>query len=296
MRDFVAPRNDVERRWPQSNDIKQELVDAIRMLEHAEYIDHNGHCSVRRDANSFYINSGASMRASLTVEDIVAVDLDGKPVDGGNIKPPLEFPIHAEVYRARPKVNAVFHTHPQWSTYLTMTGTPQQVVYAQASLLGDMPVMNSPMSVNTREMGEKMVAIMGDNPVVMLKAHGVVAAGENILECFAYAAYVEENARRQYMAMQIGDPYVFSDEEQAACRQKLRTPSLFKKTWDHYRSKIVLKGSRESAYFLSFPRSDRFSSTFWSRFTGILPPVEGTKPQKNYTGAGASLDARLQRR
>ena len=45
-------------------EIKQELVDAIRMLEHAEYIDHNGHCSARRDANSFYINSGASMRAS----------------------------------------------------------------------------------------------------------------------------------------------------------------------------------------------------------------------------------------
>jgi L-fuculose-phosphate aldolase len=223
---------------PSEDAIKQELVDAIRMLERAEYIDHNGHCSVRRDESSFYINSGASMRAALTVEDIVTVDLDGKPVDGGNMKPPLEFPIHAEVYRARPKVNAVFHTHPQWSTYLTMTGVPQKVVYAQASLLGDMPVMDSPMSVNSRAMGEKMAAIMGDNPIVMLKAHGVVAAGESVLECFAYAAYVEENARRQYMALQIGEPYVFSDEEQAACRQKLRSPSLFKKTWDHYRSKI----------------------------------------------------------
>jgi L-fuculose-phosphate aldolase len=218
--------------------LKQELVDAIRMLERAEYIDHNGHCSARRDANSFYINSGASVRGTLTVEDIVAVDLDGRPIDGGNVKPPLEFPIHAEVYRARPEINAVFHTHPQWSTYLTMCGVEQKVVYAQASLLGDMPVMDSPMSVNTREMGETMVAIMRDNPVVLLKAHGVVAAGESILECFAYAAYVEENGRRQYMAMQIGEPYVFSAEEQAACRAKLRTPSLFKKTWDHYWSKI----------------------------------------------------------
>ena len=219
--------------------IKQELVDAIRMLERAEYIDHNGHCSARRDAHSFYINSGASVRGTLTVEDIVTVDLDGNPVDGGNVKPPLEFPIHAEVYRARPTVNAVFHTHPQWSTYLTMCGVEQKVVYAQASLLGIMPVMDSPMSVNTRPMGEKMVAIMGENPVVLLKAHGVVAAADNILECFAYAAYVEENARRQYMAMQIGEPYVFSEEEQAACRAKLRSPSLFKKTWDHYRSKIA---------------------------------------------------------
>jgi L-fuculose-phosphate aldolase len=219
--------------------LKQELVDAIRMLERAEYIDHNGHCSARRDANSFFINSGASVRGTLTMEDIVTVDLEGKAIDGPNVKPPLEFPIHAEVYRARPKVKAVFHTHPQWSTYLTMTGVKQKVVYAQAALLGDMPVMNSPMSVNTKEMGEKMVAIMGENPVVLLKAHGVVAAGEDILECFAYAAYVEENARRQYMAMQIGKPYVFSEAEQEACRAKLRTPSLFKKTWDHYRSKIT---------------------------------------------------------
>jgi len=223
---------------PSQHEIKQELVDAIRMLESAEYIDHNGHCSARRDASTFYINSGASVRGALTVEDIVVVDLDGKPVDGGNVKPPLEFPIHAEVYRARPKINAVFHTHPQWSTYLTMTGIAQKVVYAQASLLGDMPVMDSPMSVNTREMGEKMVAVMGERPVVMLKAHGVVAAAESILECFAYAAYVEENARRQYMAMQIGEPYVFSEAEQELCRQKLRSPSLYKKTWDHYRSKI----------------------------------------------------------
>src|SRR3954468_24919142 len=163
---------------PSQHEIKQELVDAIRMLEHAEYIDHNGHCSVRRDAGSFYINSGASMRACLTVEDIVAVDLDGNPVDGGNVKPPLEFPIHAEVYRARPTINAVFHTHPQWSTYLTMCGVEQKVVYAQASLLGDMPVMDSPMSVNTRPMGETMVAIMRENPVVLLKAHGVVAAAD----------------------------------------------------------------------------------------------------------------------
>ena len=217
---------------------KQELVDAIRMLERAEYIDHNGHCSIRRDANSFYINSGASIRSSLTVDDLVATDLDGMLVDDSEAKPPLEYPIHAEIYRVRPEINAVIHTHPQWSTYLTMTGVLPKVVYAQGALLGAMPVMNSPMSVNTRELGQKMVCVMGSNPIVMLKAHGVVAAGKSILECFAYATYAEENARRQYMAMQIGEPYVFSDEEQAACQQKLRSPSLFKKTWDYYRSKI----------------------------------------------------------
>lgn len=217
--------------------LKQQLVDAIRMLERAEIIDHNGHCSARRDATSFYINSGAAMRGALTVDDIVAVDLDGNLVEGTE-KPPLEFHIHAAAYRARPEVNAVFHTHPKWSTFLTMTGHRFKPVYAQGVLLGDIPLMDSPLSVNTKPMGEKMAAMLGKNPALLLKAHGVVVVGVDILECFALAAYVEENAYRQYMAMQIGEPYVFSEEEQQACREKLWAPNLFKKTWDHYYSKI----------------------------------------------------------
>jgi len=217
--------------------MKQQLVDAIRMLERAGFIDHNGHCSARRDASSFYINSGASVRGALTVEDIVTVDLDGNLVEG-SARPPLEFHIHSEVYRARPDAHAVMHTHPQWSTFLTMVGEKYKAVYAQGVLLGDIPLLDSPLSVNTRPMGEKLVAVLGLGPAVLLKAHGVVIVGATIVECFALSAYVEENAYRQYMAMQIGDPYVFSEAEQQACREKLWTPSLFQKTWDHYYSKL----------------------------------------------------------
>ena len=222
---------------PSQQAVKQELVDAIRMLEHAEYIDHNGHCSARRDANSFYINSGASVRGTLTMDDIVTIDLDGNLVEG-SARPPLEFHIHSETYRARPDVNAVMHTHPRWSTFLTMVGARFKPVYAQGVLLGDIPLLDSPLSVNTKLMGEKLAATLADGPAVLLKSHGVVIVGSDIVEGFALAAYVEENAYRQYMAMQIGEPYVFSDEEQQACREKLRSPQLFKKTWDHYHSKL----------------------------------------------------------
>ena len=217
--------------------MKQQLVDAIRMLERAGIIDHNGHCSARRDGTSFFINSGASVRGALTVDDIVAVDLDGNLVDG-RAKPPLEFHIHSELYRARPDVNSVMHTHPQWSTFLTMTGVPYKKVYAQGVLLGDLPVMDSPLSVNTRPMGEKLAATIGRHPAALLKAHGAVTVGADVVEAFVLAAYLEENAYRQYMAMQIGEPYVFSEAEQQACREKLWSPSLFKKTWDHYYSKL----------------------------------------------------------
>jgi ribulose-5-phosphate 4-epimerase/fuculose-1-phosphate aldolase len=217
--------------------MKQQLVDAIRMLERAGIIDHNGHGSARRDGASFYINSGASVRGALTVADIVTVDMDGNLVEG-TAKPPLEFHIHSEIYRARPDVHSVMHTHPQWSTYLTMTGVKYLPVYAQGVLLGDLPIMDSPLSVNTKPMGEKLAATIGSRPAALLKAHGAVTVGADVVEAFVLAAYLEENAYRQYMAMQIGKPYVFSEAEQQACREKLRSPNLFKKTWDHYRSKL----------------------------------------------------------
>jgi len=49
---------------------------------------------------------------------------------------------------------------------------------------------------------------------------------------------MEENAYRQYMALQIGKPYVFSEEEIAMCREKLWNATLFNRTWDHFRAKL----------------------------------------------------------
>lgn len=207
------------------------------MLERAEIIDHSGHGSVRRDAVSFYINSGASVRSALTVDDIVVADFDGRLVEG-TARPPLEFHIHSEIYRARPDVNVVMHTHPRWSTLLTLAARPFRPVCAQGVLLGEIPLVDSPLSINTKAMGEKVAAVLGQARAVLLKAHGAVIVGVDIVESFALAAYLEENACRQYLATQIGEPYVFSDSEQQACRANLWSPALFRKTWEYYRAKL----------------------------------------------------------
>jgi L-fuculose-phosphate aldolase len=214
------------------------LVDAIRMLTRAELIDYSGHCSARRDADSFYINSGASIRATLTAADIVAIDLDGG-LREGTAAPPFEFPLHAEIYRARPDVQVVMHTHPQWSTILTMVGAPWRPVCPQGALLGAVPVLDSPLSVNSRAMGERVAVTLGGGSAVLLKSHGAVVVAPDIIQGFALAIYLEDNACRQYRAMQIGSPYVLSDEEQAACRVRLASPGLFRKAWDHYRAKLA---------------------------------------------------------
>ncbi len=218
-------------------EVKQQLVDAIRMLERANIIDYNGHCSVRIAPDRLLINSGASVRGALTIEDIVCIDLDGQLI-GGNVPPPLEFHLHTEIYRSRPDVNAIAHTHPRWSTYLSMTGTPYKPVYAQGVLLGEIQLFDTPMSINTKPMGEQLAVALGTSPSILLKSHGVTVVGTDMVECFTLAVYLEENSERQYMARQLGEPYVFTPEEQEACRQKLWTKSLFRKTWDHFHSKL----------------------------------------------------------
>jgi len=220
-----------------SSQIKQTLVDAIRMLERAEIIDYNGHCTIRAGEDRFYINSGASVRGALTVDDIVLVDMDGKVLEGHG-SPPLEFHLHAGIYKARPDVQAIAHTHPKWSTFLTMTGEKYKPVYAQGVLLGEIPLFDTPMSINTKPMGEALARTLGECPAVLLKSHGATVVGGDMIEVFNLAVYLEENAYRQYMAGRIAPPYVFSAEEQEACRQKLWSRPLFKKTWDHYYSKL----------------------------------------------------------
>jgi len=220
-------------------DLKQQLVDCIRMLEQSDIIDYNGHCSVRLDDNRFLINIGSCQRSLLTVEDLCVVDLDANQVEGkdqGNA--PLERHLHCGIYRARPDVMAIVHAHPKWSTFLTMVGEAYKPVYAQGSLVYPVPLLDSPSSINTKAMGERLAATLGNRPAALMKAHGAVTVGKDLVEAFVLANYMEENAHRQYMALQIGKPYSFNEEELALCREKLWNANLFKRTWDHFRAKL----------------------------------------------------------
>ena len=216
---------------------RQQLVDCIRMLERADIIDYNGHASIRAGDHRMFINSGACQRSHLTVADICTVDFEGALIEGKD-KPPLEFHLHAGIYKARPDVNAIVHAHPKWSTFLTMVGQPYLPVYAQGSLVYPMPVLDSPNSINNPVMAGRLAQTLGQGPAAMMKSHGAVTVGKNIVEAFVLANYMEENAYRQYMALQIGKPYVFTEEELALCREKLWNEALFKRAWDHFRAKL----------------------------------------------------------
>ena len=218
--------------------LKQQVADALRMLEQAEVIDFNGHMSCRLPGTDrVLINSGKSVRSALTADDIIAIDMDGKPVDG-DVVPPMEFHIHTEIYRRRPDVNAVVHTHPVWSTLFSMTGNPVLPVTMQAAVMGPIRTFGKTASINQKALGEELAATLGGDRVVMLKSHGAVIAGADVVEAFVLAIYLEETARRQYMALPLGKPYTLSDEEVRTIGTNLRKPHLLRKVWDYHRAKL----------------------------------------------------------
>lgn len=219
-------------------DNKQMLVDALLMLERAGIIDFNGHFSCRVPGTDLLlINSGKSVRSALTVADIVSIDLDGKLVDGDAV-PPMEFHIHAEIYRRRPDVNAVVHTHPLWSTLFSMAGLPVLPVIMQAAVLGPIRLFEKTASINTRPLAEELAGVLGQDRVVMLKSHGSVVAAEGIVEAFVLAVYLEETAQRQHLAMQLGSPSVLSPEQITLINANLWKPNLLRKVWDYHHAKL----------------------------------------------------------
>lgn len=208
------------------------------MLEHSGIIDYNGHASMLLEDGRLLINIGSCQRSRLTTADICTIDPDGQVVDGTPGKPPLEFQLHAGIYRARADVKAVVHAHPQWSTLLSMTGIAYEPVYAQGSLVYPVPVLDSPNSINNRDMADRLAATLGERPAALMKSHGAVTVGKTLIEAFVLANYMEENARRQVMALQIGKPYAFNAQELALCRDKLWSEALFQRAWDHFHAKL----------------------------------------------------------
>jgi L-fuculose-phosphate aldolase len=221
--------------------LRQELIRGISILERQGIIDFNGHFSARLDDGSILINTGASVRSAIGPDDFVITGPGGE-VAGDAPRPPAELPLHVAVYQARPDVRSVVHGHPKWSTLLSSAGQEYRVAMAQGALLGEVPTFPSPMSVNNPRIAAAVAKKLGDGRAALLRAHGSVVAGGDILETAVLAIYLELNAERQFNAMLIGGPYLFSEEEVASLQKGLEKRGLFEKCWNYYLAKHGLAG------------------------------------------------------
>jgi ribulose-5-phosphate 4-epimerase/fuculose-1-phosphate aldolase len=104
------------------------------------------------------------------------------------------------------------------------------------------PVYPDPRHVRRPEVGDALAATLGDRPVCLMRAHGAVIVGADIKEAFAGSVYLEENALRAYMALQIGEIAGYTrDELRDVAAGNWREGSR-RKTWDYYHARARRAG------------------------------------------------------
>jgi L-fuculose-phosphate aldolase len=221
-------------------ELRSELALALRMLERHGIIDFNGHFSARLPDGraGLLINAADSVRSAIRPEDFIAIDFEGRPLEGERT-PPMEFHLHAQVYLRRPDVQAVVHTHPRWSTVLTTVGLPWLPVTMQAAVLGEVRTFPKTASINSAQLGGELAEFLGGAKAALMHRHGAVSVAASVVDAFVQAVYLEENANRQYLAQQIGTPQPLSAEECATIGRNLSRPALLRKVWDFHAAKAA---------------------------------------------------------
>lgn len=214
--------------------MRQDLALALSMLERAEVIDFNGHFSTRLpEGRGLLINAADSVRSRIGLDDFIEIDFDGRPLSGDR-QAPMEFQLHAQIYLRRPDVQSIVHAHPLWSTVLTTAGHAWKPVTMQAAVLGGVPTFDQTASINTAALGEALAQCLGSGKAALMRRHGVVTVAVSVRDAFVQAIYLEENAHRQYLALQIGEPQPLTQEECAKIGANLSRPALLQKVWDFY--------------------------------------------------------------
>ncbi len=216
--------------------VKIKLAMAMRLLTVEGIMDFNGHMSYRiPGTDRVLINSRRASRAALRPEDIVTMDLDGKLVEG-DFEPPSEKWIHTQVLAARPDVVSVAHIHPRVSTVFSIADRPLVPVFTSGVIFPrqGVPVLDDPGLIHTREQGDAIARTLGTGRAMLMRGHGAVVVGEDVMSCFTACIWLEENAKKQLWASILGSPRAFSEEEYTRVLPQMWKESVIRKTWDYY--------------------------------------------------------------
>lgn len=225
--------------------MKEKVALATRMLAHQGIIASSGHVSMRiPGTNLILIGPEDVSRDILTPDDIATVDLNSHQVAGKH-KAPDETEIHTGIYRARPDVMAVVHSHPKYSVVFTIIDKPILPVNMHGAIFADgVPVYDHVGHVNTTADGDALARVLGMRRAALIKMHGAVITGASLEEAFVAAIQLEENAEQQLMAESAGKVQpMTADDIQRSLKQSFR-PISIRKRWQYYvdQEKIAAEG------------------------------------------------------
>jgi ribulose-5-phosphate 4-epimerase/fuculose-1-phosphate aldolase len=227
----------------------EDLITASHILANEGILDSFGHTTVRSvtDPTHFFMPR-AMPPALVSRADIVELDLDCKPVTPNAPRLNGERYIHCEIYKARPDVQSVIHSHDLAVIPFGLTGTPLRPVVAQAGFLpketplfevrdayGPTAAERGVLVLNAA-LGKALAAKLGNNPVVLMRGHGETVVGRSVKEATVRALYTNIDARAQAAATPMGSIVALDDAELAT---NARENFDADRPWENYRQRML---------------------------------------------------------
>ena len=206
-----------------SKALADDIVAASRILAQQGVLDAYGHVSARSDREpGRFVMSRSLAPALVTAKELMELDADSEPLPGDKRKGFLERYIHGEIYRARPEVMAVVHSHSPSVIPFGVTRTKLRPIYHMGSFLwSGAPVFeiretrpDNDLLIRDRPLGKALAGKLGKCNCVLMRGHGMTVIGDSVPEAVFRSIYTEMNARLQLQSTQLEGPIEFlSDEE-----------------------------------------------------------------------------------
>ena len=242
------PGNTPKSGGPVAAELLADLAAASRILVAHGVVDAFGHVSIRHpQAPERYLMARSISPALVTPADIMEYDLDSNPCDANGRGSFLERFIHSEIYRARPDIQSVVHSHSPSVIPFGLVGVPMQAMFHNAAFIAvGVPVFDirkkfgaTDMLVSNAPKGVALAAIMGKKDVVLMRAHGSVACGPTLQTAVFRAVYTEVNARIQHwtLALKGGAPIAALDDDEGRLSDAINQTAGMR-AWDLWRSQV----------------------------------------------------------
>jgi len=172
----------------------------------------SGNLSVLSEDGKMVITPSGINYMTMTAEDVMVIELDGTIVEGPH-RPSSEWPMHAEIYKNKPEVRSVVHTHSPYATAFAVVNEPIPLILIEMVyfLMSEVPV--APVaSQGTVSVGEGVVEALKNSVACLMQNHGAVTIGQDLPQAYIRTEYVEDAAKIYHMARAIGTPTLIPDE------------------------------------------------------------------------------------
>jgi ribulose-5-phosphate 4-epimerase/fuculose-1-phosphate aldolase len=225
----------------------EDLATASRILADQGVFDAAGHVSMRHPGHpERFLMSRSLAPQMVTADDVMEFDLDCNAIDPRGRNGFIERYLHGEIYRARPDVMAVAHSHSPPVIAFGLSNTPMRAMYHNAAFLAaGVPVFDirekfgaTDIVISTAAKGAALAQVLADKPVALLRAHGMVAVGPSLPVAVFRAIFTVTSANIQHQALALGGPLAALDAEEGALADVVNVQTVGR-SWDLWKRRVM---------------------------------------------------------